>query len=129
MKKGFFIDLEQETLANSCFRRVAFTGEHLQLVLMSLEAGEDIGLETHNEHDQFIRVEEGVGEAFIAGESFALSDGSAVVIPAGAEHNIKNTGDTPLKLYTLYAPPEHQDGVVHRTKDEALLYEEHHAHE
>src|SRR5690606_32829048 len=99
---------------NEDFRRVLYTGPNLQLVLMALRPGEDIGLETHEEHDQFIRVEAGTGVARLNGEERGLEDGSIVVIPAGVEHNVINTSDSEaLKLYTLYAPPEHADGTVH----------------
>jgi len=124
---GYSINIEQATIDNENFRRVLFTGPKSQLVLMSLRPGEDIGLETHDDTDQFIRVEAGQGEALIGGQTFALEDGSAIVIPAGSEHNVTNTSRSePLKLYTLYTPPEHPDGTVHRTKAEALAA--HHEH-
>jgi mannose-6-phosphate isomerase-like protein (cupin superfamily) len=123
MKQGYYVDLEHETLANENFRKVLFTSEHSQLVLMSLREGEEIGMETHDTHDQFIRVESGEGKAIIGDEEFVLQDGSAVVIPAGNEHNILNTGSEALKLYTLYAPAEHPDGTIHATKAEADEYE------
>lgn len=117
---GYSVDIEQATLENDFFRKVLFTGENLQLVLMALKPGEDIGMETHPHTDQFIRIEAGEGRAMIGGEAFELHDGSVVVIPAGSEHNVTNTSSTePLKLYTVYAPPEHPDGTVHRTKAEA----------
>lgn len=117
---GFVTNIERDTLANDDFRRVLFTGPNTQLVLMTLRPGEDIGLETHREHDQFIRVEAGTGVVRLNGEESAIEDGSAVVIPAGVEHNLVNgSSDTPLRLYTLYSPPEHPDGTVHRTKEEA----------
>jgi len=119
MKKGFIIDIEKESLENTHFRKVLYTAEHMQLVLMSLLPGEDIGKEVHKSHDQFIRVEAGEGVAYINGAETPISDGSAIVIPAGAEHNVRNTGNTALKLYTLYAPPEHKDGTVHKTKEDA----------
>lgn len=124
--QGYLTDIERDTLANDNFRRVLFTGAHLQLVLMTLQPGEDIGRETHEEHDQFIRVEAGTGTVLLSGEEHPLHDGSAVVIPAGVEHNVTNTsGDEPLKLYTLYSPPEHPDGTVHRTRAEAEAAEAH----
>jgi mannose-6-phosphate isomerase-like protein (cupin superfamily) len=126
MKQGYCVDLEKETLANEDYRRVLFTTEKSQLVLMTLQAGEDIPLETHEEHDQFIRVESGEGRAEIGEDVFELGDGVAVVIPAGNAHHIVNTGLEPLKLYTLYTPPEHPEGTVHPTKKEADEYEEHH---
>jgi mannose-6-phosphate isomerase-like protein (cupin superfamily) len=126
--KGYHVELEHETLENENFRKVLFTAEHMQLVLMTLQAGEEIGMETHDTHDQFIRVEEGEGKAIIGDDEFALKDGSAVVIPAGNVHNILNTGEGTLKLYTLYAPPEHPDGTVHKDKAEADAYEAEHHH-
>ena len=124
-KTGYVTNIEHDTLSNEDFRRVLFTGLNTQLVLMTLKPGEDIGRETHEEHDQFIRVEAGRGVAMLDGKEHALSDGVAVVIPAGVEHNIINTSaDSPLRLYTLYSPPEHADGTVHRTKRDASS--EHH---
>jgi mannose-6-phosphate isomerase-like protein (cupin superfamily) len=114
---GYVTDIERDTLENPDYRRVLFTGSHLQLVLMTLQPGEEIGLETHEEHDQFIRIEAGNGTVTLDGARRELSDGVAVVIPAGVEHNVINTSaDEPLRLYTLYSPPEHPDGTVHRTK-------------
>jgi mannose-6-phosphate isomerase-like protein (cupin superfamily) len=118
--RGYVTNIEADTIANDDFRRVLFTGPNTQLVLMTLQPGEDIGLETHDEHDQFLRVEAGRGLVSLDGEEGALEDGSAVVIPAGTRHNVVNTSDDePLRLYTLYSPPEHPHGVVHRTKQEA----------
>jgi mannose-6-phosphate isomerase-like protein (cupin superfamily) len=114
---GYVTNIESDTLENDDYRRVLFTGENLQLVLMTLQPGEEIGLEVHEEHDQFIRVETGSGQAILNGEKHKLEDGTAVVIPAGTEHNVINTSrNEPLKLYTLYSPPEHPDGTVHKTK-------------
>lgn len=113
---GYVTNIEDDTLANQDYRRVLFTGRNTQLVLMTLQPGDEIGLEIHEEHDQFIRVEAGMGEVSLDGEKHTLSDGVAVVIPAGVEHNVVNTADEPLRLYTLYSPPEHPDGTVHRTK-------------
>lgn len=125
-KTGYVTNIERDTQSNEDFRRVLFTGRNTQLVLMTLKPGEDIGRETHEEHDQFIRVEAGRGVAMLGGKEHALSDGVAVVIPAGVEHNIVNTSaDSPLRLYTLYSPPEHPDGTIHHTKSEAES--EHHA--
>ncbi len=124
---GYHTNIEQKSLENEYFRQVLFTGPHSQLVVMALRPGEDIGLETHGDVDQFIRVEAGQGKAILNGQEYPLEDGSAVVIPAGTEHNIVNTSSAPLKLYTIYTPPEHPDGTVHKTKAEALEYErEHH---
>src|SRR5512144_2962970 len=125
--KGFVDDIEEMTEENSNFRRVVYTGKHLQLVLMSIEPGEDIGEEVHPDRDQFFRVEEGKGEAWIDGHKTAIKSDFAIVVPAGARHNIKNTGDEPLKLYTLYGPPEHADGTVHVTKADAMASQEHFA--
>jgi mannose-6-phosphate isomerase-like protein (cupin superfamily) len=121
--KGFVNDIEQLTEDNEDFRRVLYTGKHLQLVLMALKPGEEIGEEVHEDRDQFFRVEEGEGEVLIDGHRHAIKDDDAIVVPAGARHNVVNTGDESLKLYTLYGPPEHRDGVVQRTK--ADVTEEH----
>ena len=121
MANGFHINIEKETLENNNFRKVLFTAPNSQLVVMSLEPNEDIGAETHEEHDQFIRVESGVGKAIIGDQEYILEDGSAIVIPAGSHHNVINTSSTEkMKLYTIYSPPEHPDGTVHQTKDEAM---------
>ena len=117
--KGFVENIEQLTLDNTDFRRVLYTGRHLQLVLMTLQAGDDIGEEVHAGHDQFFRIESGKGEVLIDGTRHPVEDDDAIIVPAGARHNVTNTGDSPLKLYTLYAPPEHKDGVVHPTKADA----------
>jgi mannose-6-phosphate isomerase-like protein (cupin superfamily) len=124
---GYSVNIEQRTLESDHFREVLYTGPHMQLVIMTLEPGEEIGLERHEGHDQFIRVEAGEGVALLDGERHALADGVAVVIPAGTEHNVINTSRTqPMRLYTLYAPPEHPDGTLHRTKAEADEYERSH---
>jgi mannose-6-phosphate isomerase-like protein (cupin superfamily) len=123
--KGFIDDIEDLTEENTDFRRVLYTGKHLQLVLMCLKPGEEIGEEVHDDRDQFFRVEEGEGEVVIDGRRSEIGDDDAIIVPAGARHNIVNTGDEPLKLYTLYAPPEHKDGLVHATKEEAEAGEEH----
>ncbi len=117
MKKGFITNIEKDTLENDNFRKVLYTGEYSQLVVMSLLPGEDIGKEVHSDRDQFIRIELGKGIAFINGVETEIEDDYAVVIPAGAEHNITNTGDTKMKLYTVYGPAEHRDGVIHETKE------------
>jgi mannose-6-phosphate isomerase-like protein (cupin superfamily) len=115
--KGHVTNIERDTLANEDYRRVLYTGAHLQLVLMTLGPREEIGLERHEGHDQFIRVESGSGEALLDGKKHRLEDGVSIVIPSGTEHNVVNTSTTePLKLYTLYGPPEHPDGTVQRTK-------------
>jgi mannose-6-phosphate isomerase-like protein (cupin superfamily) len=123
--KGFVGDIEHRTKENSDFRRVLYTGKNLQLVLMSLQPGEDIGEEVHEDRDQFFRVETGKGEVSIDGRATKLEDDMAVVVPAGARHNVRNTGEKPLKLYTIYGPPEHVDGTVHVTKAKADASEEH----
>lgn len=126
---GYHTDIEKKTLENDYFREVLFTGPHSQLVVMALKPGEDIGLETHGDVDQFIRVEAGQGKAVLDGQEYELADGSAVVIPAGTEHNVINTSSTEaLKLYTLYTPPEHPDGTIHKDKAEAEAYEREHHH-
>ncbi len=116
---GYVTNIERDTLANEDYRRVLFTGHHTQLVLMTLRPGEEIGLEAHTGHDQFIRIEAGTGYVHLDGERHQLEDGSAVVIPSGAEHNVVNTSRTEaLRLYTLYSPPEHPDGTVQHTKSD-----------
>ncbi len=123
--KGFVINLEEATLQNEFFRKVLYTAPHSQLVLMSLEPGQDIGEEIH-QLDQFIRCESGNGKTVLNGEEHAFDDGFAVIIPAGTKHNIVNTSpDKPMKLYTVYSPPNHRDQVVHKTKTEAEGDEEH----
>jgi len=124
---GYHTDIEKKSLDNNYFREVLFTGPNSQLVVMALKPGEDIGMETHDDVDQFIRVEAGQGKAVLDGKEYPLQDGSAVVIPAGTEHNVVNTSSAdPLKLYTIYTPPEHPDGTVHKTKAEAEEYEKKH---
>lgn len=118
--KGFCDNIEKSTLENDNFRKVLYTGKHSQLVLMSLKPSEDIGMETHEENDQFFRFESGTGKVVIDGNEYEVSDGSAVVVPMGAEHNVINSLDSePLKLYTIYSPAHHQDGVIRATKEEA----------
>ena len=120
MAKGFVINLEDATAQNSNFRKVIYTAHHSQLVLMCLKPNEEIGMEVHERTDQFFRVESGKGKVVIDGQEFAVSDGFAVVVPAGAMHNVINTSDDiPLKVYTIYMPPHHKDGVVHATKEAA----------
>lgn len=127
MKQGYIDNIDKVTVANDDFRRTLYTGKYLQLVLMTLQPGEEIGMEHHEGHDQFIRVEAGEGVAILDGERHALEDGVAVVIPAGTEHNVINTSQSePMRLYTLYTPPEHPDGIVHATKAEADEYEKQH---
>jgi mannose-6-phosphate isomerase-like protein (cupin superfamily) len=117
--KGYVDDIEKATLANEDFRRVVYTGKNLQLVLMTLPPGCDIGEEVHEDIDQFFRIEEGEGEVWIDGVANRVEDDFAVIVPAGARHNVVNTGSAPLRLYTIYGPPEHKEGTVHRDKDHA----------
>jgi len=117
--KGYNENIETLTIDNSDFRRVLYTGKHLQLVLMTLQPGEEIGSEVHDGIDQFFRFEEGEGVVDIDGVENRVEDGSGVIVPSGARHNVRNTGSAPLKLYTIYGPPEHQDQVVQATKEEA----------
>lgn len=123
--KGFVGDIEDQAEGNSDFRRVIYTGKNIQLVLMSLKPGEDIGEEVHKDRDQFFRVEKGKGEVLIDGKRSKIKGDDAVLVPAGARHNIINTGEKPLRLYTLYGPPEHRDGTVHATKADAQRMKEH----
>jgi len=118
--KGFSSNIEKDTLENNNFRKVLYTSKHSQLVLMSLKPGEEIGMEVHEENDQFFRFEQGEGKCIIDGNEYELRDGVAIVVPAGAQHNIINTSDTEeLKLYTIYSPAHHKDGIVRETKEEA----------
>lgn len=123
--KGFVGNIQDWTEHNRDFRRVLYTGPNLQLVLMSLEPGEDIGEEVHEDTDQFFRLEAGSGVVSIDGHDTVIDGETAVVVPAGARHNIRNTGATSMKLYTVYAPPHHEDGTTHRTKVEAAAASEH----
>ena len=116
-KKGFDVDMEKDTIKNTNFRKVLYTAPHLQLVLMSVK--DEIGMETHEKGDQFIRVEGGSGKAIIDGREFPIKDGTAFIIPEGSEHNVINTGDGDLKLYAVYAPPNHPEGTINKTKEEA----------
>src|SRR5215813_1878965 len=123
--KGFVADIENLTDANSNFRRVLYTGKNLQLVLMTLKPGEEIGEEVHADSDQFFRVEEGNGEVRINGEPTKIKNGDAVLVPAGAHHNVINTGGEPLRLYTLYAPPQHRVCILQMTKQQAVHAKQH----
>lgn len=125
MASGYVNDIETLTEQNSEFRHVLYTGHHLQLVLMALPAGGEIGAEVHDENDQFFRVEEGEGEVEIDGHTTPIRAGSGVVVPAGARHNVRNTGQTMLRLTSLYGPPHHEDGVVHATRKQAEKDDEH----
>lgn len=123
--KGFVADIEKLTEENTDFRRVLYTGHHIQLVLMSLKPGEEIGAEVHEDRDQFFRVEQGSGEVHIDGTRTPVKADDAIIVPAGARHNVVNTGSEPLRVYTVYGPPEHKDGTIHVTKADADAHEEH----
>ncbi|MFA6171796.1 MAG: cupin domain-containing protein [Patescibacteria group bacterium] len=123
--KGYVSNIEKLTLKNENFRQVLYTAKNSQLVLMSLDPGQDIGEEVHH-LDQFLRVESGIGKAILNDAEYPIEDGSAIVVPAGVKHNILNTSnDKPMKLYTVYSPPEHRDKVMHVTKGEAMADDEH----
>ena len=118
--KGFNANIEKETLENNNFRKVLYTGKHSQLVLMNLKPNEEIGMETHPDNDQFFRFEKGQGKCIIDGNEYEVKDGSVIVVPAGAEHNIINVSEMEeLKLYTIYSPAHHKDGIQRATKAEA----------
>ena len=117
--KGYCDDIERATVANEDFRRVVYTGRNLQLVLMRLPPGCEIGEEVHEDRDQFFRIEQGEGLILIDGVENLVKEDFAVIVPAGARHNVINRGATALKLYTIYGPPEHRDGVIHTTRDQA----------
>ena len=123
--KGFAQNIEKLTEDNTDFRRVLYTGHNLQLVLMALPPGCDIGAEVHDDRDQFFRFEAGTGEVWIDGVCNKVKADDAVIVPQGAEHNVVNTGKEPLKMYTIYGPPEHIDKTIHRTKDDADKHHEH----
>ena len=124
---GFVRNIEKLTLDNNDFRRVIHTQQHSQLVIMSLLPNEDIGMETHEIVDQFLRIEKGEGKVILNGEEHLLKDGDAIVVPAGVEHNVINTSsENKLKLYTVYSPPHHKDGTIHKTKQEASADNEDH---
>mgnify|MGYP001613475059 CR=1 FL=1 len=120
MKKGYKENIEILTIANTDFRHVLYSGAHMQLVLMTLQVGEDIGMEVHQDNDQFFRFEEGEGRVIVNEIEYSVADGDVVIVPSGAKHNIINTGNAPLKLYTIYSPPHHKDGIVRSTKEEAM---------
>lgn len=124
MVKGFKTALEKETGINTDFRKVLYTSKHLQLVLMSLEVGEEIGEETHLENDQFFRFESGIGRCSVNETEYFVKDGDVLIVPAGAKHNIVNASSTEqLKLYTIYAPAHHKDGIVRHSKQDAISME------
>lgn len=123
--KGFIDDLEKRTEGNEDFRHVVFTGTRMQLVLMTLQPGEEIGEEIHTGTDQFFRLEEGEGEVVMDGRATRVEEDFGFVVPAGTRHNVRNTGHKPMKLYTIYAPPQHADGTVQHTKADAEKEVEH----
>lgn len=123
--KGYKSNIEKDTQANDNFRKVVYTAKHTQLVLMSIAPGSEIGLEVHKENDQFFRFEAGEGYVLIDGNKYDVADGDAVIVPAGAEHNVVNKSSSePLKLYTLYSPSHHKDGIIRKTKEEADAHDE-----
>jgi len=118
--KGFFANIEKDTLENENYRKVLYTSKHSQLVLMSLKPKEEIGMEVHSDNDQFFRIEKGQGKCIIDGNEYKLEDGVAIVVPAGSQHNVINASETEeLKLYTIYSPAHHKDGILRATKKEA----------
>jgi mannose-6-phosphate isomerase-like protein (cupin superfamily) len=123
--RGFVADIENLTKGNDDFRRVVYTAHSLQLVLMAVAPGSEIGEEVHRDRDQFFRIEDGEGEVLIDGVSHRIEEGMAIIVPQGARHNVRCTGSKPLRLYTLYAPPEHRDGVVRATVADAQAFPEH----
>lgn len=124
---GFVGNIEELTLSNSNFRQVIYTGQHAQLVVMSLKPNEDIGVEIHEIVDQFLRIEKGEAKIILNGEEHLVKDGDAFIVPAGVKHNVINTSsENPLKLYTVYSPPHHKDGTIHRTKADAVADETDH---
>jgi len=125
MKKGYVDNIERVTEQNDDFRRVLYTGHNLQLVVMTIQPGEEIGQEVHDDRDQFFRIEAGTGEIWIDGVCHQVKADDGIIVPQGAEHNVVATGSEPLRLYTIYGPPEHIDGTVHRTCAEADASHEH----
>ena len=123
--KGYVENIEEVTLDNTDFRRVLYTGHNLQLVAMSINPGEEIGAEVHDDRDQFFRIESGEGVISIDGVDHEVKDDDGIIVPQGARHNVRATGTAPLKLYTIYGPPEHIDGAVHATCDDAKAAHEH----
>jgi mannose-6-phosphate isomerase-like protein (cupin superfamily) len=122
--KGYVNNIEELTIANSNFRKVLYTGKHSQLVLMTLQPGEEIGLEVHPDNDQFFRIEKGTAKIIIDGNHYEASDGFAIVVPAGAQHNVINTSSTAtMHLYTIYSPPHHKDQIARITKNDAITHE------
>lgn len=122
--KGYYGNIKDLTVANDAFRKVLYTAKHCQLVLMSLPLGGEIGAEVHPDHDQFFRFEAGEGQVVIDDTVYDVTDGDAIIVPAGANHNVINTGDEPLKFYTIYGPAHHKEGIVHATREEAEAHDE-----
>lgn len=125
MKKGFYANIEKETLENNSFRKVLYTSAYSQLVVMSLKPGEEIGAEVHDDHDQFFRFEQGSGKVMVDETTYDVSADDVAIVPAGANHNVINSGDEDLKLYTIYSPAEHRFDVEHVTREEAMADDEH----
>lgn len=126
---GYHADIEKQTLENTNFRKVLFTGKHTQLVVMSLKPNEDIGEEVHGDVDQFFRIEQGEAKVKIDDNEFSAKADDVIIVPAGSNHNVTNaSGTDDLKLYTLYSPPNHPEGTVHETRDQAMMAEEEHHH-
>ncbi len=124
---GYIDNIEKLTLENTLFRKVLYTSQHMQLVLMTLKPNEEIGLEVHSVNDQFFRIEHGQGKVIMNKKEHVIKEDDAIIVPAGTEHNVINTSSTePLKFYTIYSPPHHKDGTVHKTKAEAMADEEDH---
>ena len=122
--KGYVTNIEKATIDNNNFRKVLYSARHSQLVLMSLRPNEEIGMEVHQDNDQFFRIEKGQGKCIIDGNEYEITDGSAVVVPAGSQHNVINvSGSEELRLYTIYSPAHHKDGIVRATKEEAAANE------
>ncbi len=124
MKRGYHANIESLTKDNDNFRKVLYTADHMQLVLMSLKPGEEIGMETHPDNDQFFRFESGEGKVFVNGNEYEVVDGDTVIVPCGSEHNVVNTGSNDLKMYTIYSPAHHRDGTIHSTKTDAMSDDE-----
>ena len=123
MINPYINNIESETLGNDYFRKEIFTGEHMQLTVMAIPVGGDIGMETHPNTDQFLRVEQGTGKAILGGVEHDVTDDFAIIIPAGVEHNVINTGDIPMKLYSIYTPPNHPQGTIDKTQADAIARE------
>lgn len=128
MINPYINNIESETLGNDYFRKEIFTGEHMQLTVMAIPVGGDIGMETHPHTDQFLRVEQGTGKAILGGVEHDVTDDFAIIIPAGVEHNVINTGDIPMKLYSIYTPPNHPQGTIDKTQADAIAREEAEGH-